>query len=143
MEKGSKKVAEEKPARRKPRIRKSAPTVRERVEAAKAKQEEVKPRRLRKVLSKAAVPAKRLNLRERKAVKLAVRPLRPVRRFLAWIAPKYFINSWREVRQVVWPSRKETWRLTLAVFVFAIIFGALVAGVDKGLDEIFKKVVLK
>jgi preprotein translocase subunit SecE len=31
----------------------------------------------------------------------------------------------------------------LAVFVFAIIFGALVAGVDKALDEIFKKLVLK
>jgi preprotein translocase SecE subunit len=57
--------------------------------------------------------------------------------------PSYLKNSWREVRQVVWPNRKETWRLTLAVFVFAVVFGALVAGVDKGLDEVFKKVILK
>jgi len=66
-----------------------------------------------------------------------------VKRVLRWLAPSYFVNSWREVRQVTWPSRRETWRLTAAVFVFAIIFGGLVAGVDKGLDEIFKKVILK
>ncbi|MBX4201521.1 preprotein translocase subunit SecE [Candidatus Saccharibacteria bacterium] len=64
-------------------------------------------------------------------------------RGLYWITPKYFINSWHEVRKVVWPSRKETWRLTLAVFIFAIVFGALVAIVDKGLDTLFKDLVLK
>ena len=128
---------------RKPRIRKSAPTVRERVEAAKAKQEEVKPRRIRRAASKTAAPFRKLRLRDRKVIKLLIRPLKPVGKLLKWLAPKYFINSWREVRKVVWPSRKETWRLTLAVFIFAIIFGAMVAGVDKGLDEIFKKVVLK
>ncbi len=67
------------------------------------------------------------------------RLLRPLR----FLVPTYFINAWREVRQVTWPSRRETWRLTLAVFIFAIVFGSLVAGVDKGLDEIFKKVILK
>ena len=136
-------MAESGSSRRRPRIRKSAPTVRERQEAAQAKAEEVKPRRVRKLAGKAATPFKKLNLRQRKAVKVAARPLRPIKKGLRWIVPNYFVNSWREVRQVVWPSRKETWRLTLAVFIFAIVFGALVAGVDKGLDEIFKKVVLK
>lgn len=65
--------------------------------------------------------------------------LRPFR----WLVPRYFVNSWREVRQVTWPNRRETWRLTLAVFIFAIVFGALVAGVDKVLDLLFKKVILK
>ena len=64
-------------------------------------------------------------------------------RFLRWITPSYFINSWREVKQVTWPNRRETWRLTAAVFVFATVFGILVAVVDKGLDEIFKKLILK
>jgi preprotein translocase SecE subunit len=136
-------VAEQGPARRRPRIRKSAPTVRERQEAALAKAEEDKPQRARKLASTASAPFKKLNLRDRKAIRLAAKPLRPVKKVLSWIVPRYFVNAWREVRQVVWPSRKETWRLTLAVFIFAIIFGALVAGVDKGLDEIFKKVVLK
>jgi preprotein translocase SecE subunit len=69
--------------------------------------------------------------------------LKPVRKLLSWLMPRYFVNAWREVRLVTWPTRKETWRLTLAVFIFAIIFGALVAGVDKVIDEIFKKVVLR
>ena len=71
------------------------------------------------------------------------RPLKPLLRPLRLLVPTYFINSWREVRQVSWPNRRETWRLTLAVFIFAIVFGALVAAVDKGLDELFKKVILK
>lgn len=67
----------------------------------------------------------------------------PILRPFRWLIPRYFVNSWREVRQVTWPSRRETWRLTLAVFIFAIIFGALIAGVDKVLDLLFKKVILK
>jgi preprotein translocase SecE subunit len=76
-------------------------------------------------------------------VRAVIKPLRVVKKYLAWLVPKYFVNSWRELRQVHWPNRRETWRLTLAVFVFAIIFGAMVAGVDKGLDALFKKLVLK
>lgn len=71
------------------------------------------------------------------------RVLGTVLRPLRWLVPSYFVNAWREVRQVTWPSRRETWRLTLAVFIFAIVFGSLVAVVDKGLDFIFKNVILK
>lgn len=131
------------PAGRRPRVRKSPPTVRERQEAAKTKEDEVKPKRLSKLASRGARPFKRLRLRDRRAVKAAARVLRPIKKGLSWIVPSYFVNSWREVRKVVWPNRRETWRLTLAVFVFAVVFGAMVAGVDKGLDELFKKLVLK
>jgi preprotein translocase SecE subunit len=137
-------VAEPKPTGRKPRIRKSAPTVRERVEAAAAERDEPqKSGRFKRVASRAASPARRLRLKDRKVTRMAAKPLRPLAKILRWLAPRYFVNSWREVRQVVWPNRKETWRLTLAVFIFAIVFGALVAGVDRGLDELFKKVILK
>ena len=70
-----------------------------------------------------------------------LRFMRPILSPLRWLVPAYFINSWREVRQVTWPNRRETWRLTLAVFIFAIIFGSLVASVDKGLDILFKKLI--
>jgi preprotein translocase SecE subunit len=135
-------VAEDNGGRKKPRIRKSAPTVRERVEAS-ADQDIKTSGRLRRASKKAASPIKKLRLRDRKVVKLLAKVLRPIGRALRWLVPKYFVNSWRELKLVVWPSRRETWRLTLAVFIFALIFGALVAGVDKALDEIFKKVVLK
>jgi preprotein translocase SecE subunit len=136
-------LANVRPSGRGPRVRRSAPTVRERQIAAAKKDEQKKPGRFGRVSSKSAAPFKRLKLGQRRPVRFLARVFRPVRKILSWIAPRYLINSWREVRQVVWPSRRETWRLTLAVFVFAVIFGALVAGVDKGLDEIFKKVVLK
>ena len=131
------------PANRHPRVRKSAPTVRERQEAAQAKADTPKPQRARKLVSKTISPVKKLHLRDKSAFKLAVKPFRFLGMILKWLVPRYFVNAWREVRKVIWPSRRETWRLTLAVFIFAIIFGAMVAGVDKGLDELFKKLVLK
>jgi preprotein translocase subunit SecE len=131
------------PAGKKPRVRKSPPTVRERQEAAKTKEEAVKPKHLRKLASKTISPLRKLRLGDRKAAKTAARILRPIRKVLAWLVPRYFIDSFREMRKVVWPNRRETWRLTLAVFIFAVVFGAMVAGVDKGLDELFKKLVLK
>jgi preprotein translocase SecE subunit len=136
-------VANSPDEKRRPRIRKSVPTVRERAEAAQAKQESPRPKRIRRLISKPAAPIRKLRLGERKPVKAASKPLGWLKKTLGWLVPKYFVNSWRELRQVYWPNRRETWRLTLAVFVFAIIFGALVAGVDKSLDVIFKKVVLK
>jgi preprotein translocase SecE subunit len=128
---------------RRPRIRKSAPTVRERVEAARTKNETEQPGRARRTLGKISSPFKKLRLKDRRVFRYLGVPFRPLKKVLRWLVPRYFINSWRELRQVYWPNRRETWRLTLAVFIFAIVFGALVAGVDKGLDEVFKKVVLK
>jgi preprotein translocase SecE subunit len=136
-------VASSEQPRRRPRIRKSAPTVRQRAEAARDKAETQKSRRTRGLLAKSTTPVKRLKIGEKAPVKAAKKPLRIIKKYLSWLVPKYFVNSWRELRKVIWPNRRETWRLTLAVFVFAIIFGALVAGVDKALDEIFKKLVLK
>lgn len=57
--------------------------------------------------------------------------------------PTYFRESWKELRQVTWPNRRETWQLTLAVIIFAIIFGLLVAAVDYGLDKVFRKLILE
>jgi preprotein translocase SecE subunit len=136
-------VARTPDSKRRPRIRKSAPTVRERAEAAREKSESKKPGKVRGLLAKPAAPVKKLNLSQKKPIRVAKKPLSFLKKVLKWLVPNYFINSWRELRLVVWPSRRETWRLTLAVFIFAIVFGALVAGVDKALDELFKRVVLK
>jgi preprotein translocase SecE subunit len=133
-------VAQAADGKRKPRIRKTAPTVRERMESAQSEPETHKKRR---VLSAIAKPLTKVRFPKNRLTRVLVRILRLILTGIGWLVPKYFINSWREVRQVTWPSRRETWRLTTAVFVFAIVFGALVAGVDKGLDEIFKKVILK
>lgn len=122
-----KQLADAKEQFKKPRIRKTAPSLREAIEASQAKANKTSEK-IRPKLPK---------------VNVKLPGTRRISRVASFLIPRYLINAWRELRQVVWPSRKETWRLTLAVFVFALVFGALVAGVDKALDEIFKKVVLK
>jgi preprotein translocase SecE subunit len=59
------------------------------------------------------------------------------------LVPRYFRNSWKELRLVNWPSWKQSRQLTFAVLIFAIIFGALVAAVDYGLDKAFRAILLK
>jgi len=56
--------------------------------------------------------------------------------------PPYFRNSWKELKQVTWPSNKETVRLSFAVLMFSIVFGAFVTAADYGLDKIFKRIIL-
>lgn len=70
----------------------------------------------------------------------ATKPLRLVGKILV---PAYFRNSWRELKLVTWPSWRESRRLTFAVLVFAVIFGAAIAIVDYGLDKLFKDILLK
>ena len=55
------------------------------------------------------------------------------------LVPKFIVEAFREVRQVTWPNRSETTRLTIAVFVFAVIFASFVGLLDYGLGEVFKK----
>ena len=52
--------------------------------------------------------------------------------------PNYFKSAFKEVKQVTWPSRNETWRLMISVFIFAFIFGLLITIVDFGLEKLFK-----
>jgi preprotein translocase SecE subunit len=71
------------------------------------------------------------------------RPARFVGRIIAAVLLLKFIReSWAEIRQVKWPTARETVRLTMAVFIFSIIFGAIIAVTDFGLDKIFKKVFI-
>lgn len=58
------------------------------------------------------------------------------------IPVKYFVGSWKELRQVTWPTTKETLRLTAAVVIFAIFFTAIISVVDYGLDKLFRQLIL-
>ena len=65
-------------------------------------------------------------------------------RFLnRFLVPPYLRNSWRELRQVTWPDRKQSRQLTVAVILFSLIFGVLVTVFDYGLDKVFKAIILK
>ena len=44
---------------------------------------------------------------------------------------------------VTWPTRKNTWKLTLAVLVFAIVFGILATLTDLALDKLIHRIVFR
>jgi preprotein translocase SecE subunit len=75
------------------------------------------------------------------------KPLRPLVKVLKFIGkiifPSYFRQSWRELKLVTWPTWKQSRQLTFAVLIFAVVFGAIISGVDYGLDKIFRNVLLK
>ena len=57
---------------------------------------------------------------------------------LYWSAPgrdlwSYVQSSRVELRKMVWPTRQETWRTTLVVFVFVLALGVFFWLVDMGL----------
>ncbi|MBA2279078.1 preprotein translocase subunit SecE [Candidatus Saccharibacteria bacterium] len=129
----------------KPRVRKTE-TVRQRSEKATAKAEakSVKtPRRhIRRVASAAIKPLRR----PARIISwpFRLRPVRFITRILGLILwPKYFRNAYKEVRQVAWPSRRDTWKLTLAVLIFAVMFGTLAAGTDYVLDKVIRRIVFR
>jgi preprotein translocase SecE subunit len=122
-------------------------TVRERSQTVKKNS----PQRVRKTAKKAAKPFQLVGsglvimFRPFRFVlqPFKTRPVRFVGRILAKVLLiNYFLGSWEELRKVTWPNRKNTIRLTLAVFAFAIVFGIVIAVVDFGLDKLFRKILL-
>lgn len=136
-------------AKKPKRVLKKAPTVRERTEQANAAQPKHRVRSSAKKLSKPFRALGRLIAKVFRPLRFLLRPFktRPIR-FIGRILAKiflisYFRNSWKELRQVTWPSRRETLQLTFAVFIFAAVFGLMITVTDYGLDKIFKKILLK
>lgn len=133
-------MAQSSPAGSKPKRRmvKKAETVREKTEKAALPKPEKKVGVLRLTLRYLAAPFKWIG---RKLKPLGrFKPLRILGKIL-W--PSYFRQSWKELRQVTWPTRRETWQLTFAVIIFSVIFGVLIAVVDYGLSKGFKQLILK
>lgn len=54
----------------------------------------------------------------------------------------YFVGSFRELKQVKWPTRKMTWQLTGAVILFTIIMTLVITALDLGFEELVKRIIL-
>jgi preprotein translocase subunit SecE len=53
--------------------------------------------------------------------------------------PVQFVReAWSELRKVVWPTRRDTIRITFAVIVLSLLVAAFLGGIDFGLTELFK-----
>jgi preprotein translocase subunit SecE len=125
---------------KKPRTLKKNQTVRERAASAQAE----KPKRLRNKARNFVGPLKKVRKHGKKEFHLPL-PDNKVGRFLrrrVRFMPKFVREAWAEIRLVTWPNRKDTFRLTMAVFIFAVIFASIVGLLDFGLDKLFKEVLL-
>ena len=58
------------------------------------------------------------------------------------VIPKYFRESYKELKKVKWPSRKEAWKLTFAVTIFTIFFGLVIALADFVLTQLVERILL-
>lgn len=121
---------------------KRSQTLREK--AASSAASERKPRRLRQATSTAKGGASALRRTAGREFYLPL-PDNKLGRFLnkrRYFIPRYFRESFREVRQVVWPTGKEAFKLTTAVILFTVVFGLAITLTDYGLDKLFRKVLL-
>ncbi len=131
-------MAEQIPKKKSRRLRPAPETVRERAE----RNVTGKPKRRLRVKLPFLAPVGRIlakfgRLRVWKPLAFVVRLLGKL------LVPPYIRNSWRELRHVTWPGRKQTLQLTGAVIIFSLAFGIVVAVFDYGLDKLFKQVILR
>lgn len=51
-------------------------------------------------------------------------------------------DAWREVKKVVWPTRKETVQMTAYVFAFVVVMALFLWLTDKTLEWVFYDLIL-
>ena len=66
--------------------------------------------------------------------------------FMASESGKQFVafgrDAWKEVRKVVWPTRKEAIQMTLYVFGFVVVMALFLWLTDKTLEWVFYDLIL-
>lgn len=83
--------------------------------------------------SKKAVAEKKAKVKEiKKAEKKAAKKEKKV---------GYFRGSVQEIRQVRWPNRKETWKMTFSVIIYVVILATIIMLLDALLQLIFNKLL--
>ena len=96
----------------------------------------------------AAVPTKKVaKPAVKKTAKAGEKKVKKARKPIKLLAPlravrDYLVGSWRELRQVRWPNRKQTWALTLAVILFSLALGVLIFLLDAAFTRLFKKFIV-
>src|ERR687896_716675 len=55
----------------------------------------------------------------------------------------FAVESWAEVKKVVWPTRKETIQTTAAVFAFVVVMAVFLGGTEKGVGWVGYDLPLK
>lgn len=133
--------SDDKEENKKPKVtRRKQQTVRERTQTADSR-----PKRLRNKASSLKTPLVKAHTAGKREFHLPL-PDNRLGRILSKrvrLIPGFVRNSWAEIRQVTWPNRSETARLTIAVFIFSIVFATIIGLLDFVLDKVFREVIIK
>lgn len=131
-----------KPNSKKLVVKKKRQTVRQRVEKSASSTQP----RIRKVAGSSVGSIKKVG----KVLKKEYTPIRTgsskagkVLGSRSRLTPRYFIDAFRELKQVQWPSFRSAMKLTGAVFVFAFCLSAIIVAFDYGFERLFRDVILK
>ncbi|MDO4611476.1 MAG: preprotein translocase subunit SecE [Candidatus Saccharibacteria bacterium] len=54
---------------------------------------------------------------------------------------RYLKDSWKELRQVRWPSRKATWKMVAAVLVYTALFVVVIMLLDAFFTWLFSLII--
>jgi preprotein translocase SecE subunit len=138
-------VAEDKQPKKRPSVKKTE-TLRQRTDRVASDAQKPKARRIKRTASTISQPFRkihRIGKKEYHPIRLPKNRFGRILGLRVRLFPRFFINAWRELRQVEWPNMPTTMRLVFAVFIFAIVFGTIITVVDFGLDKVFKHVFLK
>ena len=93
-----------------------------------------------------ATKAKELRKRERQERRLEREKAAAGKKVFILFRPfvalgRYLRDSWREIRQVRWPTRKATWKMTLAVLIYTAIFVLFISLLDLFFKWLFSLII--
>ena len=135
-------MADEKPAKDAPRKRKSPTTVREHAEKQAEKRVE-KPHKLRGKIHRPLSVLRKAGAKEFHPVKVPEKKgVKHLNKRVHFI-PKFVRESWLELKQVTWPTKRVALKLTLAVFIFSAVFAVFIQIIDYIFSKILKEIILR
>ena len=127
-----------------PRDKKEPETIRQKAEKEAVKR--TKPTKASKLKSKVHKPLSSLRSVAAKEYHPIKAPDKKGVRVLnkkVKIIPNFIKNSWKELRQVTWPTKKDAARLTFAVIIFSIFFAIFVQILDFLFSRLVKEIILR
>jgi preprotein translocase SecE subunit len=104
--------------------------------AAKKHRKKSKPKIAPKATKTAPKTTKPVSKKPNLLIKILRTPFIPFRPIA-----RYIKASWQEIRQVRWPNRKLTWKMTFAVIVYTAVFIIFIATLDALFTFVFNNLL--
>ncbi len=127
-----------------PKLTKEPETIRQKADKESARRTKPTPKsKITKSIHKPLSTLKKVALKEYHPVKAPEkRGVRHLNKRIHYI-PKFLKNSWKELKQVTWPSWRDALRLTFAVIVFSAVFAFFVQVLDYIFSKLVKEIILR